>query len=201
VVDEEDPHEPTPQQPRESPDQSARDRPAQGEWDQEREGDQPEESFGDPPHAAILDELAGEASSVRHPAVLEEPAHVRVPQAREAASVAEVRGVGVALLVGVCVVAAVVGDPIRDRALHGHRAQNGQQILDRLVGGEGAVRQQAVVADRHPARGDDVHAGEDRQVGPAHGLVPEQDEGGDETGEGDHNGRQIDVSLQAAHRL
>ena len=56
--------------------------------------------------------------------------------------------VRVALLVGVGMVLAVVGDPVDHRALQRHRAEAGQYVLDRLVGPEGAVREQPVVADR-----------------------------------------------------
>ena len=70
---------------------------------------------------------------------VEQPAHVRVPEALdralEAAAVA-VRRVRIALPVGVRVVHAVVGHPRDDRALHGHRADDREQVLHRLVGRE-----------------------------------------------------------------
>ena len=55
----------------------------------------------------------------------------------------DVRGVRVALLVGVGVVLAVVGDPVQDAALQAHGADDREAVLDRLVGGERAVREQA----------------------------------------------------------
>ena len=48
---------------------------------------------------------------------LEQPAGVRVPEAAQTAAVTDVRAVRVALLVGVRVVLAVVGDPVEHRAL------------------------------------------------------------------------------------
>ena len=86
-----------------------------------------------------------------------------------------VRRVRVALLVGVRVVLAVVGDPRHHRPLDGHRAEDGQRVLRGLVGLEGAVREQAVEAERDAERGQHVHRGHDRQVGPADPLrVPQQ---------------------------
>ena len=40
------------------------------------------------------------------------------------------RGVRIALLVGVRVVLAVVGDPVEHRALHRHRAEHGEGVLE-----------------------------------------------------------------------
>ena len=73
---------------------------------------------------------------------------MRVPEAREPGAVADVRAVRVALLVGVGMVLAVVGDPVDHRALERHRAEDREHVLDRLVGPERAVREQPVVADR-----------------------------------------------------
>ena len=56
--------------------------------------------------------------------------------------------VRVALLVGVRVVLAVVGDPVHDRALHRHRAEDRDRVLHRFVGLERTVRQQPVEAER-----------------------------------------------------
>ena len=67
------------------------------------------------------------------PLVVEQPADVRVPQAGQPAAVPDVRAVGIALLVGERVMLAVVGDPGDDRALHRHRAGDGEQVLDRLA--------------------------------------------------------------------
>ena len=72
--------------------------------------------------------------------------------AADAVAVADVRAVRVALLVGVGVVLAVVGHPADDRALHRHRAEHGEGVLERLGDQEGAVGEQAVEADGH-ARG------------------------------------------------
>ena len=66
----------------------------------------------------------------------------------QAGAVADVRAVRVALLVGVGVVLAVVGDPVDDAALDGHRAEDGERVLDRLGGLERAVGEHPVEADR-----------------------------------------------------
>ena len=61
---------------------------------------------------------------------------------------ADVRAVRVALLVGVGVVLAVVGDPVEDRALDGQRAHHRERALEPRVGLERAMGQQPVEADR-----------------------------------------------------
>ena len=117
---------------------------------------------------AVLVEVRRVLLPVGAPVLGEQPAGVRVPEAAQhaadAVAVADVRAVRVALDVGVGVVLAVVGDPGDHRALHRHRAEEGEEILGRLVGPEGAVGQQAVVADRDAGGGDQVHHGQDRQV-------------------------------------
>ena len=67
---------------------------------------------------------------------------------------ADVRGVRVALLVGVRVVLSVVGDPVDDRALDRHRAGGRERVLERLVGCERPVGEHPVVADGDPDRRD-----------------------------------------------
>ena len=102
----------------------------------------------DAPHPRVLVELPGVPLPVRLALRLEQPADVRVKEAPEAVAVADVRGVRVALLVGVRVVLAVVGDPVEHRALQAHRAEHGEGVLDRLVGLEGAMGEHPVEADR-----------------------------------------------------
>ena len=50
-----------------------------------------------------------------------------------------------------------------------------------------------------PKRGRQVHRGEDREVGRADHVVPEQDDPGGERDEGEDHGGEGDVALQAAH--
>src|SRR6185295_2156527 len=130
-------------------------------------------------------------------------AQVRPPQALECAhhavAVADVGRVRVALLVGVRVVLAVVGDPADDRALDRHRAGHGQGVGHGLVGGEGAVGEQAVEADGHAEPGDQVHRREDRHVAPVQDVVPGEDRGGDD-GQQRHDGRaQVRITLRLGH--
>ena len=81
---------------------------------------------------------------------------MRVPEPGERAldaAAVTVRGVRIALLVGVRVVLAVVGDPCHHRALDRHRAERRERVLDRLERLERAVRQQPVEAERHAVAG------------------------------------------------
>ena len=96
-------------------------------------------------------------------------------------AVADVRGVRVALLVGVRVVLAVVGDPVEHRALQRDRAGDRERVLRAgLEVWNAAVGQQPVVADGDAEAADHVADGEDRQVGHVDGLVPQQDDGGEQ---------------------
>ena len=61
--------------------------------------------------------------------------------------------VGVALFVGVGVMLAMVGDPGNHRSLHGHRAEYGEDVLERFMGLKGAVGEKPVKPDRDPDRG------------------------------------------------
>jgi hypothetical protein len=56
--------------------------------------------------------------------------------------------VRVAVIVGEGVVLSVVGDPVDHRALHRHRAERRQRVLDRPRRVEGAMGEHPVVADR-----------------------------------------------------
>jgi hypothetical protein len=107
--------------------------------------------------------------------------------------------VRVALDVGVRVVLAMVGHPRDDRALHGHRAQRRERVLDGLGRQEGAVREHAVVADGDPQGSQQVHGGEDREVGGVHDTVPQQHDGGQRRGEGERDGRQVHGLLGSGH--
>ena len=89
-----------------------------------------------------------------------------------AAAVPHVGAVGIALLVGERVVLAVIGHPRDHRALDRHRAERGEDRSQRPAGGEAAVRQMAVEADRHAQAGEQVQDHEHRDVAPAQQVGP-----------------------------
>jgi hypothetical protein len=68
------------------------------------------------------------------------------------------RRVRIAGLVAVLVMASMLGSPLDDGRLHGHRAQHAQHEFHHLVRLERAVREEPVKADRDPQPGGDVHA-------------------------------------------
>ena len=92
-------------------------------------------------------------------------------------AVADVRGVRIALLVGMRMVLAVVGDPVEDGALQAHPAEYGPHVLQAVVGLEASVREQPVIPDRHPEAEECVGDDHDRQVRGIDPLVPEQHDG------------------------
>ena len=73
---------------------------------------------------------------LREALLADEPPEVRVDEAAQALAAPDVRAVRIALLVGVRVVLAVVGDPRDHGPLDRHRAHGGQEILDGLARGE-----------------------------------------------------------------
>jgi len=153
---------------------------------------------------AVLVEVLGVAVGRGLADPVEEPAHVRVPEpgdgALEAAAV-PVRGVRVALPVGVRVVLAVVGDPGHHGPLHRHRAERGQRVLDRLERLERAVRQQPVEAQRHAVAREHVHQREHREVAPVDVRVPEQHDRGHEREEREQHRNEVGDLVCPGHRL
>jgi hypothetical protein len=106
-------------------------------------------------------------------------------RADDALALADVRAVGVALLVGVRMVLAVVGHPVDDRALHGHRARDGEQVLDGLGRAERAMGEHAVEADRDAEGREQVQHDHHGQIVDPDDVVPEHHDGGE-----DHERRQ-----------
>ena len=86
---------------------------------------------------AVVVEVLAVLAALLHAEVREEPADVRVDEAahraERAVPVADVRRVRVAGLVRDRVVLAVVGDPLRERALHRHAAEDRERRLDDAV--------------------------------------------------------------------
>ena len=119
--------------------------------------------------------------------------------APHAAVVADMRAVGVSLLVGVRMVLAMVGNPGDHGSLHGHRAEHGEGIFQRLEGLKGAVREQAVKANRYADRGEQVQRRGDRQVADADQVVPEQHDRRERSEEGNHDGAEVGDLLSPGH--
>ena len=171
---------------------------------QRRERDQRELAVEDA-HAAILDEvlgvLVGAGLAVRAP----EPGGVRVPEALQrahgAAVLADVRGVRVALLVGVRVVLAVIRDPVDDRALHGEHPEIREDVLGRLVRLEGTMGQHPVEADRDADPAEEVHQHEDGDVGPAEPATPQKRDRSGGHGEGDEDCSHVHTALKRRHGM
>ena len=106
---------------------------------------------------------------------------------------------GVSLLVGVGVVLAMVGHPVHDRTLNGERPEDREQIAQGAVGLEGAMGQQAVVADRDAQPRRQIHAGEQLEVERIDAVIPQQDEREQEREERQRDGDHVCVSLEACH--
>ena len=94
VVDEEDPHQPAPEQPGERAGERAREQPAEREREPERQADERDEAAVEQPHAAVVHQVGRVLAAVGLAVGVEEPADVRVPEAGEAAAVADVRASG-----------------------------------------------------------------------------------------------------------
>jgi hypothetical protein len=126
-----------------------------------------------------------------------------MPEAAEDAAravpVPDVGTVRIALLIGVRVVLAVVCHPAHDRSLHGHRAEDREGVLEWLRRLKGSMGKQPVEADGHAEAGDHVHDAQDREVGRRHGAVPQQHDRGEERGEGQRHGGEVDSLLKSGH--
>eukprot|EP00408_Alexandrium_pacificum_P006643 CAMPEP_0171233170 /NCGR_PEP_ID=MMETSP0790-20130122/40781_1 /TAXON_ID=2925 /ORGANISM="Alexandrium catenella, Strain OF101" /LENGTH=174 /DNA_ID=CAMNT_0011699419 /DNA_START=339 /DNA_END=863 /DNA_ORIENTATION=- len=124
------------------------------------------------PLQEAVEPLRGEVLRVglvaAHPGALavEEPAHVRPPEAVE-------WGVHVALGLGAGVVVAVRGDPVDGVALQRQHAAVGKEVLEPLGRLEGAVGQLPVVGQR-----DAKHAGDEVPQQEASEGLPCEVEGG-----------------------
>jgi len=92
--------------------------------------------------------------------------------------------------------AAVLRHPLQERPLHGHRTEDAQHELDEAVGLEGAVREQAVKADRDAQSRQDVHAQQQAQIDPVKAPVPQEEAAAAKA----RNGRMTAARL-ATHRL
>jgi hypothetical protein len=124
---------------------------------------------------------------------------VRVPEAAQrpghAVAVPDVGRVRVALLIGVGVVLAVIGDPVDHRTLHRQRPQKREQVARGWVRLKGAVRQHAMKADGHPVTAHEIHQYEDGDVGPAEPITPQQRDDGGGDGEGQEDCGHVHTAL------
>ena len=130
-----------------------REQPADQGGDREAGQRDQREAAVDDAHPAVLDEVLARTSR-RGPrrgcatAIRRARATGPFSAPWHTGTVTHVRGVRVALLVGVRVVLAVVGDPVDDGSLHRQRTEDREQVPRALVGLECAVREHAVEARR-----------------------------------------------------
>ena len=76
-----------------------------------------------------------------------------------------------------------------------------KRVAHRAVGLEGAVGQQAVEADGHAERADQVHDREDHEVARVQEAAPGRIAPSDHAEERDQHGGDVDVALEAGHAL
>ena len=195
--------------PQTSPASPAVDRAADPVAEEERQAereDHPEEIEPvDPADELVVVEILPVLAALLHAEVREEPADVRVDEAADGTErsvrVSGVRRVRVAGLVRERVVLAVVGDPLRERPLHRHAAEDRERRLDRPARLEAAVREVAVEPDRRPEGADDVEAGEEREVEPVERDAPEEaHRGEDPERRDDHRDERDDLADPARPR-
>ena len=105
----------------------------------------------------------------------------------------------VALLVGMGVVFAVIGHPVQHRALNGERSEHGEDLLEPRMRLEGAVREQTMKAHRHPARGEQIEADEQREVGGVDPRVPQEHHGEERAGEWHDHAGEVGGLLGSGH--
>jgi hypothetical protein len=121
VVEHEDPHQAAPEQPGSGGEPGAADQVAEDARQRQAEHRPEDEGAIDEADHRVLEEVRGVALLGAAVGVDEEPAHVGVEEAAQrpfqAAAVADVGAVRVSLVIGECVVAAMVGDPGDHRPL------------------------------------------------------------------------------------
>ena len=168
VVQQEHPDEAAPQQRGQGRAEAAADDPAERKRHPKPSATHRPNSLSITLQGPVLDQVRREALAVGGADGLEQPSHMRVPQALDAtpeSGPAQVRGVRVALLVGEGVVLAVVGHPGDDRpctAIDPRTAITARKVARGL---ERSVREHAVVAECDPEAGEHVqtdHAGRAR---------------------------------------
>ena len=101
------------------------------------------------------------------------------------------RRVGVIGPVAVLVVPAVQRDPLEQRPLDRHGAQDREDELDERDGLEGAVREEAVVADRDPQDREAIQPEQEAQLDPAEAPAPQGSRGGDSPSSGTRTAREL----------
>ena len=119
--------------------------------------------------------------------MVERPAALRMHHALDEADIAVadaviIGAVDVAGLVGIEMVAAMIGDPSEHRALHRHRADRTEERPHDRTAAKAPVHEQAMHARAHPEHGQPEHADEDRNLHPADALRECPDQRGDRTG-------------------
>ena len=178
------------------------------EWDPEAQHDPEEVEPVDAPDQAIVVQVLAVLTSLLHPHVLEEPADVGVEEPLHRApvplAVPDVRRVRVTLLIGERVVLPVVGDPLRDRPLHRHAAEDGEGRLQHGACLEALVGEEAVEADRRAERAQHVHPDEKQEIDPVEGDAPEEPDRREQAerrhDDGDERHDPADPARRGAHR-
>ena len=163
-----------------APDQALDGGSAQGVPDRERDPerrDDPEQVHAvDRPDQRAVVQILPVEPALFHPEVREHPADVRVDESLQRlahpVTVPRVRRVRVALLIGERVVLSVIGDPLGQRPLHGHAAEDRGGRLDGRARLEG-TREVAVEADRDAESAPHAHCDDDRDVDGMERDVPE----------------------------
>ena len=176
VLVEEDAHEPAPDQALDAAGPAV-ERVADRERDPERRDDPEQVHAVDRPDQLVVVQILPVEPALLHPEVREHPADMRVDESLERlahpVTVPRVRRVRVALLVGERVVLPVIGDPLGQRPLHGHAAEDREGRLDGSARLEGAVGEVAVEPDRDSECANDIHCDHDRDVDGMERDVPE----------------------------
>ena len=176
MLEEEDPDSAAPQEPFD-PVGEPSERVADRERDAQREQDPEQVHPVDRADEPVLVQVLAVQAALLHPEAREHPADVRVDEPLEgrdrAVAVAGVRRMRIAVLIRERVVLAVICDPLGERPLHRHAAQDRERRLHRRARLEGAVREVAVEPDRDAEGADHVHPGHDREVARVEGDAPE----------------------------
>ena len=135
---------------------------------------------------------------------LEEPAHMGMPEAAQQSKktiALLVRRMGVFVRVAVLVVTPMHGDPFQERALDGHRAEDGQYKLDHPIGFEGPVGKQSMVADGDSHGRQRIHPQQQAAIDPMEAPAPKGNDDGHEAKKRQDDRREVQQAHARGDRL